>query len=230
MSFLANLNYDDNIKDEKDTVASAFSVFASDVYEATIKYAYLSQAQSGAGAVNFEFDIDGKTYKETMYVTNKQGQNYYERQGERHYLPSFIHADAISLFATGEPLSKQKQENKVINLYNFDAQKEVPTEVPMLTGMLNKKVKLGILKELVYKQTKDNSGNYVDTDETREQNRINKVFSAKDGRTVNEVKAESKEANFITTWLEKWQGEVSDKTTNKKPAQTQAKKTPSLFA
>lgn len=110
-------------------------------------------------------------------------------------------------------------------------QKEVPTEVPMLTAMIGKTVKLGILKEKVFKQTKDNSGNYVDTDETREQNSINKVFSAKDNRTVNEVRAEIDSAQFMNDWLEKWEGQVSDKTANKKPtASAPAKKTSSLFA
>ena len=38
------------------------------------------------------------------------------------------------------------------------------------------------------------------------------MFSAKDGRTVNEVRAEQAEAEFITKWTEKWEGKVNDKT------------------
>lgn len=231
MSFLSNLSYQDNINDDKDTLGGGFTILESGIYDATVKYAYLSQARSGAGAVNFEFDVDGKTIKETMYVTNRDGKNYYERNGQRNYLPSFVNADAISLFTTGKALFEQKEETKVINLYNFDVKKEVPTEVPMLTAMIGKTVKLGILKEKVFKQAKDNSGNYVDTNETREQNSINKVFSAKDNRTVNEVRAERESAQFMNDWLERWEGEVSDKTANKKAtASAPTKKTSSLFA
>ena len=230
MSFLSNLAYATDIQEEKDYVSSGVSVPESGVYDAPIKYAYLSQAQSGAGAVNFEFDMNGITYRETMYVTNRNGQNFYvdKKDGSKKYLPAYLNADAIALFASGKPLSELKEQPKVINLYNFDQKKEVPTEVPMLTELLGKQVKLGLIKEKSFKQTKDASGNYVDTDEVRESAVINKVFSAKDGRTVNEVRAEQTEAEFITKWTEKWEGKVNDKTTKSsgaKPA-TPATNTP----
>ena len=114
MSFLSNLSYQDNINDDKDTLGGSFTILESGVYDATVKYAYLSQAKSGAGAVNFEFDVDGKTIKETMYVTNREGKNYYERNGQRNYLPSFINADAISLFTTGKALFEQKKKPKLL--------------------------------------------------------------------------------------------------------------------
>lgn len=231
MSFLSNLAYAADIQEERDIVGGGFTVPESGVYNATIKYAYLSQAQSGAGAVNFEFELDnGATHRETMYVTNRNGQNFYvdKKDGSKKYLPAYLNADAIALFAAGKPLAELKDQPKVINLYNFDQKKEVPTEVPMLTELLGKTVKLGLIKEKAFKQTKDATGNYVDTDEVRESATINKVFSAKDGRTVNEVRAEQVKAEFITKWTEKWEGKVNDKTTKSsgtKPA-TSAATTP----
>lgn len=215
MSFLSNLAYAADVQEDKDFVGGGFTVPESGLYDATIKYAYLSQAQSGAGAVNFEFDMNGITHRETMYVTNRNGQNFYvdKKDGSKKYLPAYLNADAIALFAAGKPLSELKEQPKVINLYNFDQKKEVPTEVPMLTELLGKKVKLGLVKEKSFKQTKDASGNYVNTDEVRESVTINKVFSAKDGRTVNEVRAGNETAEFITKWVEKWEGKVNDKTT-----------------
>ena len=230
MSFLSNLAYAADIQEDKDFVGSGFSVPESGVYDATIKYAYLSQAQSGAGAVNFEFDLNGITHRETLYITNRNGQNFYvdKKDGSKKYLPAYLNADAIALFGAGKPLAELKDQAKVINLYNFDQKKEVPTEVPMLTELLGKQVKLGLVKERSFKQAKDASGNYVDTDEVRESAVINKVFSAKDGRTVNEVRAEQTKAEFITKWSEKWEGKVNDKTTKAtgtKPA-TPATNTP----
>lgn len=228
MSFLSNLAYASDIQDDKDTIGGSFTLPESGLYDATIKYAYLSKAQSGAGAVNFEFDMNGITHKETMYVTNKQGQNFYvdKKDGSKRYLPAYLNADSISLFATGKPLAELKDEAKVINLYNFEQKKEVPTEVPMLTELLGKTVKLGIVKERAFKQAKDASGNYVDTDEIRESATVNKVFSPKDGRTVNEVRAEQADAEFITKWKEKWEGNINDKTTKSNTKATTATTAP----
>ena len=52
MSFLSNLSYQDNIAEDKDTLGGGFTILESGVYDATVKYAYLSQAKSGAGAVS----------------------------------------------------------------------------------------------------------------------------------------------------------------------------------
>lgn len=228
MNFLANLSYQDNINEEKDTLGGSFSIPESDIYPATIKHAYLHTAKSGANAVVFEFGLhDGQNHRETLYVTNRLGQNFYEKNGQRSYLPSFTNADAIALFATGKPLAEQKTQAKVINVYNAELQKEVPTEVPMLVELLDKQVKLGIIKEKAFKQQVNTAtGNYENTDEIRESASINKVFSIKDNRTVPEVRAEKPQAEFYQAWLEKWQGKINDKTLTTKPATKQAAAAP----
>lgn len=102
-------------------------------------------------------------------------------------------------------------------IYTFDRYKNVSVNasIIMLASSENESYSVGCLID----------------DETREQNSINKVFSAKDNRTVNEVRAERESAQFMNDWLERWEGEVSDKTANKKStASAPAKKTSSLFA
>lgn len=231
MSFLNKLQYNEEIQQEKDTLGG-FSLFESNIYETTIKYAYLSQSQSGAGAVNFEFDINGKPYNETLYVTNAQGSNVWHKNGKSGYLPSFLTADAISLFASNKSLFEQQETTKEIEIYDKEAGKKLPTKVPMLMELVGKKVKLGIIKEKVFKQEKDSNGNYVDTHETRETNKIDKVFSAKDNRTVPEVRAEETEAKFYQEWLTKYENQTVDKTQGKTPAKNLATTAPkkSLFA
>lgn len=231
MSFLSNLQYNEEIQQEKDTLGG-FSLFESNIYEAIIKYAYLSQSASGAGAVNFEFDIDGKTYTETLYVTNSQGSNIWNKNGKSGYLPSFLTADAISLFTNNKSLFEQKETTKEIELYDKEAGKKLPTKVPMLMDLVGKTVKLGIIKEKVFKQEKNANGNYVDTAETREINKIDKVFSAKDNRTVPEVRAEMSEAEFYKEWLNKYENQIVDKTQGKTPANSLdvSKPKKSLFA
>ncbi|WP_432481698.1 hypothetical protein [Moraxella sp. ZY200743] len=215
MNFLSNLGYQENIEQEKDVLGGNYKVPESGIYSAIIKHAYTSQSQSGAGAINFEFDLDGVIFRETLYVTNRQGNNFYEKNGERNYLPSFLNADAIALFASTKPLAEQKIQPKVIKVYNFEQKKEVPTEVPMLVDLLGKEVKLGIIKEKLFKQVKDNNGNYVDGDEIIKRASISKVFSAKDNRTTSEVRA-GKEAEFYKNWLDKWEGQIKDSTTTNK--------------
>lgn len=230
MTFLSNLGYQETIQEEKDILGGGYKVPDSGIYAAVIKHAYTSQAKSGAGAINFEFDLDGVTFRETMYVTSRNGVNYYEKDGEKHYLPSFLNADAIALFTSSKPLSEQKIQPKVINVYDFNQKKEVPTEVPMLVDLLGKSVKLGIIKEKLFKQVKNDQGNYVDGDDIIEKASISKVFSAKDNRTTSEVRA-GKDAEFYSQWLDKWQGQIKDSTTSKKPSAptTQGVKKSGLF-
>lgn len=215
MSFLSNLTYQDDLEQEKD-VLGGYKVPESGIYAAVINHAYTSESAAGAGAINFEFGLeDGTTFSETLYVTTKEGKNYYEKQGERNYLPSFLNADAIALFASNASLSEQKIQPKVINLYDWDKKQKVPTEVDMLVDLLGKTVKLGIIKEKLFKQAKNAQGKYEDTDEVIEKASISKVFSNKDHRTTSEVRSGA-EAQFYEQWKDKWEGVTKDSTTKKK--------------
>jgi hypothetical protein len=132
-------------------------------------------------------------------------------------LPGFTTVNDLALLTTGQPLANAETENKVIKLWNKEQEKEVPTEVPCITALHGKPVKLGILEEITFKQVKDANGNYQDTSETRTSNVINKVFHASTGKTVNEYKAKVETAEFINKWKEKWDGKPNDKTAGKTP-------------
>lgn len=234
MNMLANLTYDENISHETDSTGGYF-VFDSDLYAATVKCAYLQKAKSGALGLHLVFNINDNEYKETLYVSNRNGENFYkDKQGNKHYLIGFNHADALAAFTCKKPLSALETENKVVKLYNYETKSEVPTEVPMITEMLGKPVKLGIIKKKEFKQAKDSDGNYVDTDETREINNIDKVFRDSDNKTTAELRAKVGEAEFYKNWLSKWQGVVKDTTGNKQPSkasqQTSSKPVSSLFS
>ena len=216
MSLLANLDYDSNIENEKDVLGGGFKIFESNIYKAMIKLAYEVKAVSGAVGVAFIFDIDGTEYRETFYVTNKKGQNFYEKDGNRQYLAGFLHADAIALLAAGKPLSKLVSEKKTIKLYNSTEKKELPAEVDMLTELLNKEIKLGITKNLVFKQEKNAEGEWEDTEETRNTNNVDKVFRAKDDKTTSEVRAQTEHADFHAEWMKRWEGQVRDRTNGAK--------------
>lgn len=239
MSALAALKYDDDVKETKDTVGGGFSVRASGIYDATIKMAYLGKSSGGAMSLPCIFDIDGSEYRETLYLTSKDGKPYYtDKDGAKQYLAGFLNGDALALLTTGKPLADCVTERKVVKLYNFEQKKDVPTEVDCLVGLLGGKVKLGVLQELSFKSVKQPDGTYKETNETREANVIDKVFHATSGKTVNEFRAKVAEAEFMPKWAEKWTGKVKDKTAGKTPAAgtprtaqaATAKPTTSLFA
>lgn len=233
MSLLSNLKYDDSIKLEKDSVGSVYSVLESDIYSASVKYAFIKASLSGALGLHVAFDIDGKEYTETFYMTTKEGNNFYTtKDGTKNYLVGFNHADALALFTTGKPISELGTEEKVIKLYNYEQGKEVSTSVDMITDMLGKQVKLAIIKKLEFKKTKQN-GEYVETEETKETNSIDKIFSFNENRTTAEVRAK-KEAEFYQKWLDKNKDQVRDTTANKRKtvmkATSNSAKVSSLFA
>lgn len=226
MSLLSGLTYDNDIQQEQDVLGgSKFSPVESGVYDATIKYAYLKKSKGGALGLNLGFELDsGKEYTETLYVTSgdsKGNKNFYvNQQGEKRFLPGFVNADAISLFAAQKPLGEMDTEPKVVKIYDFELGKEKPEEVPMITAFIGKQVKLAIKQKLEDKRIKADNGEYVPSGETRTTNEIDKVFHPTNGMTVPEIRAKAESAEFIESWKKKWDGKVQDTSTAKKAEQS----------
>lgn len=207
MSLLGGLNKDDNIERSADSVG--FSALESDVYEGTIKQAYGTESDSRAKAIALEIDLNGRTYKETIYFTSgkEKGQKpYYEtKQGKKVFLPGYQTLDDLCAVTTEQYLASQETEEKKVKVYNKDAKKELPTDVEVLVDLIGKKVKLGIVQTIENKWS-----NGVQTSETTQKNSIDKVFN-EEGFTLNELLAEADEPEFINTWLDKNKGVTKDK-------------------
>ena len=211
---LFNKLTNDGLEESQDRLGG-FSPFDSDIYTGTIKAAYAGQSQGGATSVSLIVDVDGKEYRETFYVTNKKGENFFISQEKKKVpLPGFTVVDDICLIASGEPLAGQDTEEKVINLYDFDAKREMPKSVPMLTGLLGKKISLGVLKQLENKNVKQGD-EYVPSAETREINVVDKVFHPEMKLTVAEARNGKDTPEFYDKWLERNKGQVRDKRTIK---------------
>ena len=168
--------------------------------------------------------------------TAKGGNNYYERDGERHYLPGYINANALSLLTVGKEISELDTETKVVSVYNKELKAEAPTKVEVPMDLIGQEILVGLIKETAYKNVKNDDGMYVPTDETRNQNVIDKLFRASDKKTTAEIRAQAEEASFYETWCDKWNGKTRDRTSKQasggtsasKPAATK-KPTTSLF-
>jgi len=191
-------------------------ILPSAIYNLTIKLAYITVSSGGAMALNVEVTTqDGKTVNETTYMTSKAGKNTYinKKTGDEAYLPGFLIANSLALLTVGEEIGDLETEEKVINLYNYDLKKDVPTKVQMFTSLVGTEVIAAIEQQLVDKSAKNEAGVYVATGETREQNEIVKYFRSRDSMTVTEITAQAEEAAFIHIWTEKNAGNIRDKST-----------------
>ncbi|RWB40481.1 MAG: hypothetical protein EOQ44_25420 [Mesorhizobium sp.] len=211
-NLFGNLN-NDGLEESQDRLGG-FRVLESGPYLVTIMAAYAGQAPSGARSVTLltKADEGGAEYRETTFVTNKKGENFYVKDGKKFALPGFTTIDDICHMTTGKGLAGQSAEDKVMNIYDPDQKKEVPKSVPMLVELLGKKVTLGILKKLVNKQVKNATTNeYEDTADSREENSIDKVFHYPSNLTMVEARNKIQEPKFFAQWVELNKGKTQDR-------------------
>jgi hypothetical protein len=215
MSRFGNLTTE-GLEETQDRVGG-FSPLETDAYTGTIKVAYAGQSQGGAHNVTLIVDIDGREYRETVYVTNKKGENFFLNQNDKTKkvpLPGFTVIDDICLVTTDKPLAEQRDEEKIVNIYDFEAKREVPTSVPVLVDLLGKTVTLGIVKQLENKSEKQGD-QYVPIADTREINFIDKVFHHPTGITTVEARNGIQEPKFLEAWTTRNKGNTRDKRTIK---------------
>ena len=213
------------LEESQDRLGGGFQPRASDIYTMEIELFYAGQSKEGAKSITIHAKDSAGKYRETVYITNKKGENFFlnkEDNSKKVPLPGFTTIDDICLAATGFPLAEQAFEEKVVNLYDFDQKKEVPTKVMVAVDVLGKTVSLGILKQLEDKTAKNaQTGDYEPTGETKETNNIGKVFHTESKVTMAEAR-NGAEAKFWDSWLERNKDQIidkrKDKSGNGKPA------------
>jgi hypothetical protein len=215
MSLLASLATDSSIAEEKDSVGSG-GPLESGIYKASVALAYISKSAGGAMGLVLNLKTEaGKEIRQTLWMTSgtaKGCKNYYEKDGEKHYLPGFNHANSLALLTVGKEISQLETETKVVNVYSAEAKAEVPTKVEMLMDLLGQEIIVGLIKQTVDKTKKNEAtGIYEATGETRDENEIDKLFRAKDRMTTAEIRAQAETATFIDTWDTKFSGTVKNK-------------------
>jgi hypothetical protein len=214
MSLLASLATDNTIEDEKDSVGNG-GPLESGLYLCTVAMSYLTKAASGALGMVLTLKTEaGKEFRQTLWMTSgtaKGCKNYYEKDGEKHYLPGFNHANSLALLTCGKEISQLETETKVVNVYSAEAKSEVPTKVEVPMDLLGKEILVGLIKQTVDKTKKNDAGVYEATGETRDENDIDKLFRAKDRMTTAEIRAQAETATFVDTWDAKWSGNTKNK-------------------
>lgn len=223
------------LEETQDHLGGGTQPLESNIYSGVIKAAYGGKSSEGALSVTLIISLEEREYTETCYVTNRKGENFFLNKidpTKKVPLPGFTLIEDICLTTSGKSLSQQDIEDKVINVYDFDAKKELPKSVPMLMDLLGQPIAVGIIKQTVNKRTK--VGNeYVETKDTKEENVLDKVFHPELKLTVAEARKGDVVPKFWDAWLEKNQGVTKDKTKKieKKPVATPSTAAPrkSLF-
>lgn len=215
MSLLANLNTDSTIADEKDSIGGS-RVRESGLYPLNIALAYITKSEGGAMALNLSLKDDDGEVRQQLWMTSgtaKGGNNYYiDKKGDKQYLPGFNMANSLALLTLGKEISALDTEDKVINLYNFETRGDVPTKVAMVVDLLGKDILVGLIKQTVDINKKDDAtGEYKASGEVRDENEIDKLFRAEDRMTSSEIRAQATEAVFADTWEAKWKGQTKNK-------------------
>ena len=189
----------------------------ADIYEATIKMMYADKSANGANSINITYEVDGKELRETLWVTNREGEvaTTSERDGKTRYMGGYIIANDICMIALDQELTEVEFEEKSIKVYDPGEGKEVNKPMPVAVDIIGKKVLLGLAHIKKFKQAKGDDGKYHDTDKVIEVNEISKVFIPDDKRTVVEVQNEVEEPAFYDTWLEANKGKERDFTKGK---------------
>lgn len=209
-------NADVQVEEAKDTLGGQRGPLPTDVYDFTVKMAYVDYSRGGAMSVNFDLEnAEGRKLRSQQWVTSgdaKGNKNYYvDRNGKNQHLPGYTLVNDICLLMTDSRLEDLEPEEKVISLYSFQEGKEIPQKKNVLTDLIGQKVTLAVEHHIVDKTADDGSGNYVPTGETREINEVVKAFHIDMGVTVGEAKMGLREAEFRDRWAETNKGKVRNK-------------------
>jgi hypothetical protein len=196
-------------------------IWESGVYDTNIKLAYLNQTPGGAYFLNVELEKVGEKFgrirdKWCIKSGNEKGNKIYYigKDGKKQPLPGYQTAKALCLAVTGEDLdaNMSKLEKKVIKVWNFDQGKEVPSEHPVIPGLINQKVKVAVHQVIEDKKAKNSDGNWVPSGATKTINQCKFFGNPDNGKTPEEVAA-NKDAGALDRWATKNTGLVVDKST-----------------
>lgn len=181
--------------DVEDDFLGGGGILETDIYPATIKYAYIGKAQSSdARNVTLCLKVGNSEVTERIWMTNRNGEVTYtdKKTKELKNLPGFNQIDSLCMLVAGKSVTEMDVEDKTLNLYDFDSKKEIPQSVPCFTDLHGENIQVAIQRQTVDKQEKDGAGNYVNTGETRDINTFVKFFPEDKLVTISEV------AHFIS--------------------------------
>lgn len=180
-------------------------------YAGLLTMAFAGQSSTGARFVTLMFKLDnGKDYSEQIYISNRDGANTYEKDGKTYYLPGFQLVNNLALLTTGKGLHELAGdvETRTVKLYDWDAKKELPQDVPAIIPMMGKRVLLAITEEEYEKTNYNKETNTREyTGEVRVKNSLTKAYHPETRQSVVELR-DGAEATALDGWLKTNKGKL----------------------
>ena len=220
---------DDVVQKEETDVLSSGGVFDTDVYSLKCKYAYMEENKvkkdDGTEKVtsvmfyaSFTDTATDRTIRFSECIasakTGKLKPTYTDKKTNKEVLlPGYTKVVSL-LQAAGmsiKTLAELAPEPKTLQLYDFDAGKEVPQEKAVILDMSGAEITAAIYRQVETKMAKDPAtGSYsVATAEEKEVNIFEKFGNA-EGATNQELRA-GEPATFLADWQEMHKGKIRDK-------------------
>ena len=214
-----NLKIDDDVKLDEDTLGGGSFLWESGVYDCVVDMAYLDESKGGAMGLHLTLLNGTKKLKETLWITSGkakgQKSTYIDAKGTKRPLPGYTQGLNLCMTAIDATLedAANASEAKTINIYDFDAKKEKPTNVDhVMTNLIGKAIKVGVIKRVENKTKMNNaSGQYEPINESRELNIISQFFYTDSGLSVMEKAKGETEAKFIKAWADANEGKTQNR-------------------
>lgn len=206
---------DNDIEVSKERVGGGFSLLPSAITKLKLNQVYTIKSKNGAlGVVMDTVTTEGTKHSETIYVTNKKGQPYYERDGKKHMLPGMVTVNnlckLLGFASFGEVYTARKK--KAAAVFDWESRKEITKEVDMLVKLCGKVTNTAMVHRKENKNKLVGSA-YVPTNDAREFNTILAFLDKTDNRTADE-KAENVDAKFAVDFQSKvaeWENGIDNR-------------------
>lgn len=193
-----------------------YTPLESNVYKGTVTSAYVTASQTEGSlsqGLNLVIKLEnGTEYRETIYFLSKEGLATTEKNGKLLKRREYVLVDDLSLLASEIPFSDALFEEKLVQVWDNDAQARIPKPMMTLVDVLDKEFYFAIQTTKKFKQEHDGSG-WVDTDRVIHESKIQKIMSD-EGFTVLELIEGVSEAVFIETWRKAHGNKIVDRTAN----------------
>lgn len=207
---MSDINFGGNDVVENEERIGGWTADESGIQLAMFTEAFLTESKNGAYALNLKsVDKDQNERSYQIYFTNRNKEVFYsdKKTGDKRMLPGYQLINNICLAACGKTFQEvaAASKKKVIDLYDRESRKEIPTETTTYPAMCKKVLKLGVIKISKNKYVKGKEVN-----ERVEVNEINMVFRKADDLTPKEASEKAKEPKAYAKWVKYWDGRVKD--------------------
>lgn len=213
---------DDVEREAPKDVLGGSRIWESGLYPATLKCVYMDKFSGGSLFAALVWEIsDGKggtlklTERETLISAKTNSCKYRDdKTGKLRPLPGYTKVSDICQMVLGMTLEEvgdmgeEGMEPKVHAVYDFDAGKEINKSLLTINDIHNAPMYVGLQQIISNKQTKVGA-DWVNTDETREENKVNKLFNENKQTLVEMLE------NAEPTFAEKWEKVNAGKVVNR---------------